>query len=369
MSSGTGSAVAVFAGVLVATGALAFLLYQAGEGDGATAADDPSSLAPARRVPARERIAPEEAPPLPLEPPPHLQKPRDLDAGSKARYVIEGHEDVALRDWKDVVAAYRGMRDVFRCVAEKGVPVPSEDLELLRDRSEKLDKAALRPPPGSKEGQAITVMDHPAFAANLVAAVLEREHLPLSEAQARRLGDLARERSVVVDRANEAAEKDDGSYLLERLAARARAYEGFYAELYSMLTPAQAEAFSPAEFRHRLLSDLASPAVAWRRMSRPLFVEDELDVLERLTVTFASQFQLEGRREELRAIIETWVKADSIPAADAYDSRGLLRCSLVSAAVARMQDLLRRIVEGMKLEGDMAENARLTPEAFVLLRR
>lgn len=362
--------VAVLLGVLAGAGGLAFLLYEAGKsGDAPAPVEEPKDRrAPARRVPT--------PPPAPL-PDPEIHpagKPRPpIPSDALPRYEFEGHPDLKLRNWKDVADAFREMLLQHLDSAERGMPTPDPQdaarMESMRKRAERMMKELFNRPFGLAEGLEVTQVDHPAFAANLAAAVLDRAKMPLTEAQDRRLRDLATERGPLVDEADAVIRDEaDATPMLDRIAARARVVEGFYAELYSMLTPAQGEALSPELIRNRIRLDLASPAATWMPLCRPMFVTDDAQFVGLVAHGLANDFKVLDREAELKAIVEAWVKTDAIPAADLLDRRGFIRSSVVAAAVRRMTELLRLIVEGMKLDEEAAKFARLVRIAYVPLR-
>jgi hypothetical protein len=370
MKPGAGPVV-VLVGVLLGAGALAWVLYEAGkspvEPTLPPVADPVDPKAPARRVPT---------PPPPVVEPeadPNRTRPGPVPSDALPRWPVEGHPDLKLRNWKDVAEAYMDMLVQHREVAEKGMPPPSPDdaarTQLMQTRAKRMMERLFNRPFDLPEGDKVTAIDHPAFAVNLAAAVLDRAKMPLTEAQARRLQELGVERGPFVDKADAAIDDaNDTTYLLARFAARAHVIEGFYSELYSTLTPAQGEALSPEALRNRIQLDLASPAASWMRVCRPMHFSDQNQLVELITNGLANQFKLLDRQDELRKIVEAWAKSDTFDAADLLDRKGFLKASHVAAAVPRMIDLLRRIVDGMQLDEEMANSAKVVPIAFVPLR-
>jgi hypothetical protein len=373
MKTGPGVVAAVFAGVLVLAGGLGFLLYEAGGGaspDGslepATAPDKPGA---ARRVHAEEPIV---APPV--EPPPH-ERPnvaKPIPKEGRLRFEFEGHPDLALRDWADAAAAVRGMSETFAEVAEKGPPSPEDKARLERDqkRAMRLQAAVFQRPPGSSEGAALTPLDHPAFAANLIAATLDADKLPLTEAQARRLVDLAKERGPVYDQAVAAVETPDpAAWTIELLAARANVLESFFGEVYATLTAAQAQSLVHDTFRNRLRADFLSAAGAWGYIAQPLpFAQDD-QLVDTIATGLSNQFGVVDRKEEVRAIVAAWVKANPPETPDALDRRGFLRTQLVARAAPRMVELLKQLVDGLKLPEETAAEMRKVQRAYIPIRK
>ncbi len=364
--------VAVLVGVLVGAGGLALLLYEAGKLPDVPApapAEDPQDTKTAAR-----RVKTPPPPPLPdIEIHPAAKPRAPVPSDALPRYRFEQYPDLQLRNWKEVGAAFMETLVQHREMAEKGMPTPDPEdaarVEAMRPRAERMMSALFSRPAGLAEGRNVTPIDHPAFAVNLAAAVLEHSKMPLTEAQGKRLSDLAVERSPFVDKADAAIrDENDPAWMLDRIAARARVIEGFYAELYSALTPAQGEALSPELLRNRTRLDLASPAASWMPVARPMFFANDDQLVGLISHGLANDFKVLDREAELRAIVEAWTRSDTFPAADLIDRRGFLRTSHVAAAAVRMTDLLNRIVDGMKLGEEAANFARLVSIAYVPLR-
>lgn len=366
MKPGAGPVV-VLVGVLVAAGFLGWVLYEAGKPpvEPAPVVEPEDARAPARRVPTPPPPEVE----LEVHPLAKHQAPVPPDAGP--RWQFEGHPDLKLRNWKNIAAAYQDMLLLHVETSEKGMPKPDDAarMQVMQQRGERMMNSLFNRPYGLAEDDKVTPIDHPGFAVNLVAAVLDRAKMPLTDAQAARLHDLAAERGPLVDKADAAIDDpNETGFRLDRMAARARVVEGFYAELYSTLTPAQGEVMSPDAVRNRIRLDLASPAVSWMNTGRLMLFSDESQLVDIITGGLANQFQVLDRTAELKLIVEAWVKADTFAAADLLDRKGFLKTTHVSAAVPRMTDLLRRIVDGMKLDEEMAKSARDVRIAFVPLR-
>lgn len=370
MRQGATGAVAMFAGVLVVTGGIGWLLYQAGD-DAAPASAPPTPPKPSHVD--RNRLVPPQPDPSdaggPI--PPNMRaKPVPPDAAP--RIPMPDHDDLKMRNWKDIAAAVDDMRSVSREMMEKGAPRPddSERLDAIQRRMQHFMSAVVMRPNGLDVTRQPTQAQHPAFAVNLVASVLERASLPLTDAQTHRLADLAKERGPPCDAADDELKKDDPSqWMLRRYAARAALADGFYAEMFAVLTPAQTEAVSPADLRGRLKLDVVSSAGSWGRIARPLIFSNEKQLIESLTIGLANQFGVVDRIGEVRPIVEAWVHEGGFDAADLLDSKGFTRVAHVPAAVPRTIDLLTRVLDGLKLPPEAVEVAHATILAYVPLRQ
>jgi hypothetical protein len=371
MKQGAGSAVALFAIVLAVTGGLGWLLYSVGD----DAEPPPPGPAASAKPHHNDRVRHEPPAPDPADEggpvPPHLRA-KPIPPEGAPRIPIAGHDDLKLRDWKDVAAALDDMRAVSREMMEKGPPKPDDAArhEAMQRRLQHFMGAVVEPPRGIDPAKGFTPPQHPAFAVNLIASVLERASLPLTDAQMHRLADLATERGPQADAAEAEMKKEDaGEWFLRRVAARATLADEFYSEAYAVLTPAQAEVVAPSDLRGRLKLDFVSSAGAWGRIARPLLFSDEKKLVELLTAGLVSQFSVPERADEVRPIVEAWVHEGSFDAADALDVKGFTRLSHVPPAVPRTIDLFTRVLDVLKLPDEAVAIARANNQAYIPLRQ
>lgn len=359
----------VFAGVLVVVGGLALLLYEAGDSPSdAASGPAPDKPGPARRVHAAEEPQQDDTP-APMDPR-AVAKP--VPKEGRLRFEFEGHPDLALRDWSEVAASFREMTDLFVGMSEQGPPKPEDQaqMEHVRKVSQRFQRAAFERPAGSQGMGKITLIEHPAYAVNLIAATLDRAKLPLTDAQARRLVDLAKERGPRYDEAAAAAETPDPAlWTLELASAPAGVLESFYGEVQGTLTPAQSAALVPDVLKNRLRTDFLSAGASWGRVAQQMPYGSQEEIVDKITTGLGNQYGLLERKEELRAIVEAWVKTAPEETADAMDRRGFVRTQVVARAVPRMVELLKRIVDVMKLPDEAAAEARQTPRAYVPMKR
>lgn len=374
MKAGPGGVALVFAGVVVLAGGLGWLLYEAGGGTSADAPDaanvEPDKAGPARRVHAQEE--PPIAPPAELPPHERNRVVKPIPKEGRLRFEFEGHPDLARRDWAEAAAAMRGMVETLLEVVEKGPPTPDDKARLDRDqkRATRFQNAVFLPPPGSAGPSGLTPIEHPMFAVNLIAAALDASNLPLTEAQSRRLADLAKTRAPAYDEAVAAVDKaDPAAWALEVAAARASVLESFFGEVYGTLTAAQAEALVPETFRNRLRADFVSAAGAWGRVAQLVPFGQESEFVDRISRGLSNQFGVPDRMAEVRTIVETWLKTNPPEAPDALDRRGFVRTQIVARAVPRTLDLLKRLVDGLQLPEETAAEARKMPRAYIPMRR
>jgi hypothetical protein len=370
MKQGAGPAVGLFAVVLAVTGGLGWLLYEAGGGDAEPAPPGAASAKPPHKD--RSRADP---PPAPEDGgnaiPPHLRV-KPVPPEGAPRIPIPGHDDLKFRNWKDVAAAIDDMRSVSREMLEKGPPRPDDAarMEAMQHRTQHFMTAVVLRPEGLEMSMPVTSPQHPAFAVNMVASLLEHASLPLTEAQTQRLADLAKERGPAIEAADAEMKKEDpATWYISRVAAYATRSDEFYAELYAVLTPAQAEVVSPADLRGRQKLDLLSSGGPWGRIARPLLFSDEQKLVEQMTAGMAGLFKVPERTDEIRPIVAAWVHDGGFAAADALDAKGFLRTSYVAPAVPRTIDLLTRILDGLQLPAEAAETAHGVNTVFIPLRQ
>lgn len=362
MKQGTGPMVAVFVGVLAVAGGLAWLLYSMGE----VPPEDPAH-------PGAPPGRPHEARPVPVAgDPARARPPKPPAKGSGPRFELPGHEDDKRLDWKEIGAAFSALMKARREIVElgPGALTPDERRERMMKVMMRFQEAISGPPPGQDEAAPPPLrLDHPAFWSNVVAAILENEKLPLTDAQSRRMLDLALARAPFADANVLRPGEDDGSWLLEKSAARARSADEFFAEVYAMLTPAQANALTPTDCRDRLRLDMTSGTPLWGSMIVPVPFTNESDFAETVTTQLAMHLQVTERRDELRAIVETWVRDLVVPSSDGYDQLACFRTSRVAEQVRRTVALLQRIAEEMKLPPEGVDLARKWQVAWVPFRK
>ena len=371
MKTSPGVAAAVFGGVLAIAGGLGWLLYEVG---GSTAPEAPAGapVAPDKKGPARRvHSAPEELP-QPADEPNHSDVPRDIPKQGRARFEFEDRPDLKLRDWSEVAAAIKAQSAMFVDLQEKGVPrgEERERVDQMSKTMERFQKAVYMRPAGSLNMGRSTPAEHPAYMVNAIAAALDAERLPLTEAQSRRLYELAKARGPLYDAALAASEKPErGAWSLELYAEVARVLEGFHGEVNGTLTAAQSAALVPDLLRYRARADFYSAASAWGRLAEPIPFATEADLAAMLTDSLAQQFGLSERKADLRKIVDVWVGSISTDVPDELDRKGFLRSRYISAAVPRMVELLKQITETMQLSEEAAAGARQIQRAFVPLRK
>ena len=370
MKASPGGVAGVFFGVLALAGGLGWLLYETG-GETEPEPENGPATAPNRLGPAR-RVHTTEEPPGELPLGPHDQRKKPIPNEGRLRFEFEGHPDLALRDWSEVASAYKAMAAMFIEVMEKGVPTPEEKdrRERMFKTTERFQQEAVARPPGSLNIPRNTPPEHPAYAVNLIAVTLEQASLPLTDAQSKRLVELAKARGPLFDAAREAGDTPDpAAWALERLAEPATVLDSFFGEVNGTLTQAQSAALLPEVLRNRTRADFFSAAPAWGPLAEPIpFTTDE-DLAEAITSGLTSRFGLPDRRTEVRKVVGTWLATFSPDVPDALDRRGFIRTQFVSRAVPRMVDLLKQLVDQLELHDEAAAAARQWQRAYVPMRR
>jgi hypothetical protein len=371
MKTSPGVAAAVFGGVLALAGGLGWLLYEVG---GETTQDSPGGapVAPDRKGPARRVHSVPEELPQPAPDPNHSEVARPIPKGGRARFEFESCPDLALRDWSEAAAAVKAMTSMFVELVEKGVP-GGEDrdrIDRMSKAMERFQRAVYMRPAGSLGIGRATAPEHPAYAVNLIAATLDAEKLSLTEAQSRRLLELAKARGPLYEAAVAASEKPEpGAWSLELFAETARVIEGFWGEVNGTLNAAQSAALIPDVLRNRTRADFFSAASAWGRLAEPIPFAAEGELAGTITDSLAAQFGLAERKADLRKIVDVWVSSAPGDVPDDLDRKGFLRSRYVSAAVPRMVELLKQVTDGMQLPEEAAAGARQIQRAYVPLRK
>lgn len=362
MRQGTGPMVAVFVGVLAVAGGLAWLLYSMGEAP----PEEPAHPGTPAGRPNEPRTAPPPADPI-------RAKPRKaLGPGSGPRFELPGHEDDKRRDWKEIGAAFSALMKVRREIVELGPGAlsPDERREKMMKFMTRFQEATVGPPPGPDQTPPAPLrLDHPAFWANVVAAILDNENLPLTEAQATRLRDLAIERAPLADANLPRPGEDDGSWLLEKAAARARYADEFFAEVYSVLTPAQANALTPTDYRGRMRLDMMGGVPLWGGLMVPMPFTTENEFVETVTTQLATPFLLTERRDELRAVVASWAQDMVVPSSDGLDQVGCFYATRIAERVRLTLVLLHRIADEMKLPPEGVDLVKKWQVAWVPFRK
>lgn len=364
MSGGNGAKFAVFAAVLLVTGGLGYLLYQAGDTPEGVTGDETTGE-DGKPVKKKRFVLPPDEPPPP--PPP---TPRAPEPGMTVPIPIEGYDDLALRHWPDAADAFVERRKFLLDEFENGAPRPEEKerWNAQMKAAEKYAAFVAGAPPSWDLANPSTPHWHPAFAVNLMAAMLERAHLPLTQAQTERLAALAKERGALIDESTASLKEDDGrTYMIDKLIARGELFDRFYAEAYSALTPAQADLVSPEKGRGRMRSDAFSSESVWMRTPIPLPYKDPEVVVNSIANGLANDFDIVPRIEEVRPIVREWMKTATGDIADVAEGRGFAKLRRVALAARNMSVLLHRIVDELKLEPPATDKARSIFAAYVPL--
>ncbi len=363
---GGAAAALVFVGVLSVTGGMGYLLYQAGnrapEGPDARAAPEP------KRRPERRRRDPNQPPQLP-EPVPPVPTP-PVAAPIRPRFHVAGHEDLDVRDWGAIAATFPAAASAQRRMFDTlkpDQPPPEAELKETGQALAAYGAACSAVLPGMPAPNAQTTVDHPAFGANLIAAVLERAKMPLTDEQAKRIDDVVRTRTPELDAIDADKLPDDGSvYRADLLAKRAETMDRAYDEILGVLTPDQATAVAPQPYHGRIRGDGFSSGFFLQIAPFPLEFEQTADLVELVVNRLAKEFDLADRKDDLRPIVSKWVAEGSYDPPDQLDAAGHLRTSRVTADLRRTAELFRRMVDGLKLTGQRADHARELGRAYDL---
>jgi hypothetical protein len=376
MKQGAAAAL-VFTGVLALAGGVGFVLYEAGtnvEGDGGVADAQKPSKKKGGRTEVR-MVDPDKVGPQRAKPP----------STADVRFEIPGHDDLKLRNWREVAKAFNDMQELARELRVSGAPDPSkpEDEERMKRMNAVTDRYriyVIEPPEGYDVVQppadpnllvqpkpAATPVDHPAFVVNLIATILDRENAPLTEEQSKRLLEVARKHSEIRDRPDPPI--PENAFKLEILLARGQRADAFYADVFEILSTKQAEIVSPAETRGRAGADPIGAGVVWAGVLRPMPFSDIDKLVDEITDVFAASFNMSDRAKDLRPIVDKWAHRITIDSGDPAELAGAVRATRGQQAVRDMLDLLHHVAEDLDPPPPDMVRVRMVPIALVPLRR
>ncbi len=376
MRQGAGTAAAVFGGVLALAGGVGWLLYEAGKGGettgGAEAGGKPQQKKGGKLV---RMVEPAPAGPLRAKPP---SKP-------DVRFEFPGHDDLKARNWRQVATAIKDMTELTLELRRAGPPDPSSPAE--EERRKKADAVMERyrayvidmpdgyglPSPDSDPNDppppmvVMTPPDHPAFAVNVIAVLLDRAEAPLSEDQAKRLLEAGRKHSEIRDRPE--PPPAENAYALESILVRGSKADDFFADVFSILTTKQAEIVSPAAYRGLAGIDPLGAGALWASVLRPAPFSDIEKLIDELALMLANSFQIPERVADIRPIVDKWAKRISIDSGSAEEMKGAVRAVRGQGAVRDMLDLLHHVADDLDPPAPDMSRVRLVPIAFVPLRK
>jgi hypothetical protein len=303
---------------------------------------------------------------------------RPLAERAKPRFHVEGHDDLDARDWQEIAEAYLELGPVQRDLTENPEPPPVERpspdrpmpprLAKVANAMERFRASAVDAPDERFKRGLLTDVSHPAFGANLIAATLDLVKMPLTEAQAARIGELAREATPVVDAADPPILPDDGSYRLDHIVAKAEAVDGFYYQAFSALTREQGEAVSPEKWRNRARTDPLSSGSMWTGIANLQPYAELPELVDRMTDGIMHHFHIQDRREELHAIVAAWAAELGYDPAEELELKQAPRTSRLTRDARRMTVLMRKVVGDLKLPPEAVEDARSEPSFYVPLQ-
>jgi hypothetical protein len=372
MTQGQKAAV-VFVVVLAAVGGIGWLLYQTGAESPAEGTNPLSTTPPYGKRTRFAELPPPPPPPVMEMKPVFSREPETPQA--RARFVVPGQEALSSRDWSDIADAYLKMRTFEQERAREGIhDVGMERMKPVLDAREKFIGASMappdptihpdRPPPPKPDP------GHPAFLANLIAAMLLHEKAPLTDQQAAKVQDLAVQYGAAVDRidARPQPSSESEEFALERTAERAKTIDDFVSDCLNVLTLPQQEIASPVEFRDRVRVDMLSASTV---LGRTTFVEytDAESLGEKMTDRMVAQFELRERRDEVKAVVMAWAARNPLEACDALDRNLIFKTRRLTGDALRTAELFRDLIRVLRLEGEPAARVRLASEIFVPLRR
>jgi hypothetical protein len=363
----------VFGGALVVIGGVAALLYHLGSDAAVQApseASEKSAAATGRRT--RPRVVTYEPEPPPPTPDPMFSQPPTTPEG-RIRFLIPGHESLRQRDWKEIAESYVDIVAEMRDMSMRGPPQLTPGGDKRQERMQRLlarfQAAAMNPPDGSYPPPPRPEMPHPAYAANLIAALLAHAKAPLTDEQSRRLETFAREHSAAIDGIDAEPIAGPESFALEQAIRRGDAIDAFFADAYGkVLTPEQGEIVAPSEHRARVRGDFLCSNGQWGNVVFMPYasVEELADVVAKRV---CDDFDLQERFADVRAIVEPWARNDPLEGDDELDRRRNVRVRRVAAAAKRTLELDRALVDGLKPPPELVQRIRESKNVYLPQRK
>lgn len=375
MRPGSGRAVGVFAGVLALAGGLGWLLYEAGKHVEGSAVDGERPKKPSRKDKLVRFVEPVPAGPTRPKPP----------STPDIKFDIPGHDDLKMRNWREVAIAFTEMTELSQEMRRLGVPDPSapadaKRLEKLNAVTDHYNSYVVEspegfgaPPPDRDPNsppppiQTSTPVDHPAFVVNLVATLLDRAGASLTEEQSKRMLEAGRKHSEIRDRPE--PKLAENAYQLELVAARCARSDDFLADVFGILSTKQAEIVSPAAYRGHAGEDPLGAGTAWGSVLRAVPFSDIDKLVDELTDICANSFNMPERAAELRTIVDKWARRMVFDTGDPTELAGSVRASRGPNAVRDTLDLLHHVAEDLDPPPADMSRVRLVPIAFVPLRK
>ena len=196
---------------------------------------------------------------------------------------------------------------------------------------------------------------HPAFMTNAIAATLEALAMPLSTDQNARL-TLVGEDHARRER-ERLASPDPEAVALRLLVEEAEQKHDFFADAFSVVSPAQLAALRPAVVRGRIAADLFSEGLVWVGRAQPLLYRDQAhlaELVESRVLGDIDSATLERMRPRVAAWIAELPEALLSTRADSLDRMGMIDAEHATAWAREFQ----RLVELLLQDNDLDERSR-----------
>jgi hypothetical protein len=375
MKQGAGAAAAVFGGVLVLAGGVGWLLYAAGKDVEESAVEGGARKAPPKKGRDAVRfVEPAKVGPTKPKPP----------STPDVRFPIPGHDDLKMRNWREVAIAFTEMTELSQEFWKNGPPDPNSPADAKR--TERMNAVTDRyrtyviespegfgvPPPDQDPNEAkplpmLTPVDHPAFIVNLVAVLLDRAGAPLTEEQGKRMLEAGRKHSEIRD---QPPPQTPYEYRLEEILAHGKMADDFFADVFSILSTKQAEIVSPAAYRGHAGMDPIGAGTTWSPVLRAMPFSDIDKLVDEIAGIFASSFNMPERAADLRPIVDKWARRISIDSGDQQEiTSGAVRTVRGQNAVRDMIDLLQHVATDLDPPPTDMTRVRGVPVALVPLRK
>ena len=287
------------------------------------------------------------------------------------RYTYEGLEKTLKEiKWDKIAKAVVGMAGPMKELGEAlAAGRPAGDLpQKVQKFNMPLIQAAVAANQGGMPGHGINgSFTHPALVANLIYSTLVEAGLPLDDAQAEKLSQLA-DRSVEDDRRLRAARTDE-SWAMEQLVMESEMKDRFYKAVDSLLTPEQVEVLHPGALRDRTAGDIFSAGLIWMQSAQVARARDREDLTQKITAGLMRRLQIpEEEKEAVGRAVGDWAAKfgpDAFTPLDDLEKSNMVRMDRIRAAGRPMVDLYKEIARSLPGQEEVIKRLRET--AFLVV--
>jgi hypothetical protein len=279
-------------------------------------------------------------------------------------------EAIAKVDWKSVGRNTRAMVPLISSLRDaagsKEPPDLAEIGKIQKHNAALIEEAAkiMGKVPGIGANGAFT---HPAFQVNSMAATLDAAGLPLTDAQAKALGQVGTE--FTEKEKARAAGYTDATWELQKVIDEADLKDRFFEAAFAVLTPEQRNALVPAGTKGLVGFDLYSSGLMLAQLLAPVQTKGRDDYAAKTAQSLGNRTGLgEEQKAEVQRVVAEW--AATLPEEwftkefERTIGQPLIPVALVAESARRDLALLQRIVREMPVPEEKAKALRRT--SFIL---